>query len=150
MVAVPFPLPYLKPCMALCRMMVLHTLLFTINAQTFQTTLTNPMHMYPFPPLGISTIVVHPNASGMYPSRNFTFVILTSLSHFSVFGYFSLVSYLSHVFRCYAFMPDGPTSCPFCSLRTANKIYYLSGGPSAILTGCKSIGIGSSLGGRRL
>ena len=150
MVAVPFPLSYLNPCMAMCIMMVLHTLLFTINTQTFQTTLTNPMHMYPFPPLGISTIVVHPNASGMYPSRNFTFVILTSLSHFSVSGTFYLVASLRHIFKCYALILDVRPARPACSFRTAAAISSPSGDPYMILTCCTSIGIGSPSSGSRL
>ena len=56
MVIVPAPLPCQKPCKASCRIMVLSILLFTIDVQTFQMTLTNTMHMYPPPHLVMSTI----------------------------------------------------------------------------------------------
>ena len=85
-------------------MMVLHSLLVTIEVQTFQTTSNNPMHLYPPPPLGTSTIVVHYSAYRMYLYRNGTLVILTSLSHFSVYGSFYLVASHSHFFRCSSFM----------------------------------------------
>ena len=111
-IVVPVPLPCLKPCKALCRTMALHSRLFTINVQTFQMTSTNPMPLYPPPHFSTSTIVVHVNALGMYPSRNATCVILTNVSHLLVSGSFSLVACRSHVFRCYAFMPNGPPIRP--------------------------------------
>ena len=69
-IAVPVPPPILNPCKASCRVMVLCSILLTIGAQTFQMTSTNTMPLYPPPPLVISTIIVHVNASGMYQSRN--------------------------------------------------------------------------------
>ena len=85
-------------------MMVLHSLLVTINAQTFQTTSNNPMHLYSPPPLVMSSIVVHYSAYRMYLSWNGNLVILTSLSHFSGYGSFYQVASHSHLFRCFAFM----------------------------------------------
>ena len=76
-VSVPFPLPYLNLYKAPCKRMVPRILLFTIDAQTFHMTSINPINIYPPPPLGMRTIVIHANASGMYPSWNDTFIIIT-------------------------------------------------------------------------
>ena len=122
MISVHVPLPCLNLFKVSSKVMILRSLLFTIDAHTFQMTSTNPMTIYLLPPLGISTIVVHVNASGVYPSWNATFIILTSLSHFLVSGPFSFVDSLSHVFRCYVFIPNGPTARPVHSFLTANAI----------------------------
>ena len=150
MVAIPVPLPFLKPCKAWCRMMGLCSLLFTISMQTFQMTSNNHMPLYPPPPLGISTIVVHDNASGMYLSCNDTLVILTSLSHFSVSGSFSLVASLSHVFRYSAFVTDGYPACIVRSFCTANAISSTSGFLFIILTSFNIFGAVYPYSGRRL
>ena len=101
------------------------------------------MPLYPPTPFGMSTIFIHANASGMYLSWNATCDILTNLSHFSVSGYFSLVASCSHFFGCSGFVPDGPPARPAHSFPTASAIYFPSGCPSAILTCCTKIGIGS-------
>ena len=101
------------------------------------------MILYPPILLVMSTIVFYDNASGMCPPQNATFIILTSSSNFSVFGSFYLIDSLSHVFRCYAFMPNGLPAHPIHTLRTVNAIYSHSGCPFKIITGCTSIGIDS-------
>ena len=109
---------------------------------------TSPMTLYSPPPFGISTIVVHIKASGMYPFQNAIFVTLTTLSHVSMSRSFSLVSAGNHALRCSTFIPNGPPALPERSLLTAAKISPTSGGPSAILTGCTRIGMSYPFGGR--
>ena len=149
-ITVPVLLPCLKPCKVSFRIMVLCILLLIIDTQNFWMNSTNTIPLYPPPLLGMITIVVHTSASGMRPSRNATSVILTSFSHFSVSGYFYLVASFIHAFSCYDFMTDGPPALIARSFCTEDAISYPSGGLSAILTGCTSIGIGSPSGGRRL
>ena len=108
------------------------------------------MPLYPPPPLGISTIVFHANASGMCPSRNAKFFMLISLFQCSLSGYFSLVATLIHAFNCSTAITGGPPARPVRSLRAATVISSPFGGLSAILTGCTSIGIVSPSGRRRL
>ena len=78
--------------------MAFYSLLFTINAHTFHITSYSPMHLYSPLLLGMSTIVVHASASGMFTSLNANFVTLTSLSQSYVSRYFPLVASLSHTF----------------------------------------------------
>ena len=60
--------------------MVLCSKLFTMDMNTLHMTLTSSMPLYPPPPIGMSTIIVHVIASVMYPSRNDTCVISTNFS----------------------------------------------------------------------
>ena len=147
MVAVPIPLPSLKPCKSSCKVMAACGLLFVIDSQTFHMNYNRPIPTYSPPPLRISTIFVHIIADGMCPSQNASFVTLASFSHCLVSGSFSLVASLSHAFNCSAFIPNGTHTCPICSLCTATAISSPPGGPSVILTGCTSIWISSSSGG---
>ena len=146
MVAVPAPLPYLNQCKASYIVVVCRSLLFVIDAQTFQITSS----LYPPPLLGMSTIVVHTNSSAMCPSWNTNLVILTILSQCSIYGYFSLVASLSHAFNNSAIMPDVPTTHTVRSLFTATTIPSPSGSLSAIINGRTNMGISSPSGGLRL
>ena len=80
MVAVPNILACLKPCEALCKVMVNRSLLFIIYTQTFQMTSTSPIHIYSPMPLRVSTIIIHDSTIGVCPSQNNNFVTLASLS----------------------------------------------------------------------
>ena len=113
-------------------------------------TLTNHMPLCTPRLLGMSTIVVHTNDSGMCLSWNSTFVIPTILSQFSVFGSFSLVASHSHVFGCSAPMHNNITAHPTRGFCTENAISSPYGCPSAILTACTIIGIGYTYGWRHL
>ena len=144
---VPVPPPYRNPCKISCRTMELCSLLFTIYVQTFQMVSTSHIPLYSLSLIIISTIVVHINASMIYPSQNSTFVTLITFSHSSVSRSFSLVAFRNHDLRFPAFIPDGPPTLPNRSSRTVATISPPSGGPSAILTGCTSIGSGSPSGG---
>ena len=141
MVAFPVPLLFLEPLRASCRVRSSLSLVFIIFKQIFHMTTTSPMPLYPPPPLGMSTIVVRADASGMCPSRNAYFFTLASLSQCPLSGYIPLVSSLINVLKFYDAMTNGPPTHTFCSLCTATAISSPSGGSSVILTGCTSIRI---------
>ena len=147
MIAVPVPLPCMKPCKTSCNTMELRSRLLMIDAQTFLMVSTSPILLYYPLPFGISTTVVHIKASGIYPSRNATCMTLTTFSHILVSIYFSLVASRNHTLRCSFFIPDGPPVLTGRSFLTAAVISPNYGGPSAILTGCTRIGMLSPFGG---
>ena len=150
MIAVPVPLPCPKPCKTSCNTIELQSPLLMIDVQTFQIVSTSPIPLYSLLPFGIRTIVVHIKSSRIYPSQNATCMTLTTLSHISVSGSFSLVASRNHALRCSVLISDGPPDLPDRSFLTAAAISPTSGGPSAILTSCNSIGMLSPLGGRCL
>ena len=147
MVAVPIPFPCMKPCNVSCKAMESCNLLFMINSQTFHMNFTYSIYLYSPPTLEINTIIIHVSAVRMRPSRNASFVALTSLYHHLGSGYFSLVLSLNQTFRCSSLIPDGPHSHPMRSPQTATLVSFPFGGPSAISAGCTSIWIALPSGG---
>ena len=119
--------------------MVFCSRLYMIDVQTFHMTSTIPMSLYPPLPFDMITIVVYVISNGVYPSRNTTCIILTKLSHFSVYISFSMVASRIHVFKCSDFSPDSPPALPARNFRTAASKPSPSGVPSAILTSCTNI-----------
>ena len=100
---------------------------------------------YYFPDFGTNI-----KASGMYPFRNATCMILTTLSHVSVSRSLSLVAAHNHALRCSAFILDGPPAQPNWSFLTVAAISPTYGGPFLILTVCTKIEIISPSGGRSM
>ena len=113
----------------------------TIDVQTFQMVPTNPIPLHYPLSFSIRTMVLQIKTPGMYPSRNATCMTLTTLSHVSISGSFSLVAARNHALSCFALIPNGPPALPVRSFLTADTIPPTSGGPSLILTGCTKIGI---------
>ena len=140
----------LKPCKALCIMMVYWSLLFMIDMHTFYINSTRLIPLYSPSLLGMSTIVIHSNASRMCTYQNAHLAILTSLYHCSLSESFPLVALLIHDFKCSSIIPYGPLACPVSILRIATVTSYPYGGLSVILTGCTIMGVSSPSCGRHM
>ena len=79
------------------------------------------MRLYPRSSLGMSTIVIHAITSWMCLFQNADFFILTIFSQCSVSGSFSLVASLSHAFKYFDVVFDGPPARPIHSPHTATE-----------------------------
>ena len=102
---------------------------------------TNPIPLYYPLPFVISTMFVHINASGMYPSRNTSCMTITTFPYVSVSRSSSLVAAHNHALSCFAFIPDGPHALTNRIFPTGFAVSSTSEGLSLMLTNCTKIGM---------
>ena len=90
--------------------------------------------------------MVQVSSTGILPSRKFSCVIITNASHLILYGFFSRVDYLSHIFGYSSRIPDGPPDLPQWIPRTAAVISSSLGGPSGTTSGWTSNRMGPPSG----
>ena len=146
----PAPPPWLNKCRASCTTVADHIWMFIMEENTLNITSTNPMPLNYPSHFGRSAIFSHVIYSGIRPSWNSTWVIITRVSHRRVIRHFSRASSWSQAFRWSKCIPDDKPYLPVKGTLTSTTFFSPPSGLYIITFGPTRIGIGLHSGGHCL
>ena len=116
---------------------------FMILVIIFHITSTNPMNLYSSFTFGSSIMVDQVSSYVTLPSQKVSCAILTKVSHLVLYGLFSHVASLVHIFRRSSCIPEVTPDLTAWRLCTATNISLSLGVPSGTTNSCISYVMGS-------